>query len=138
MFDILGEGCFGQVWKCEATNIDSTPGVSIVAIKTLKENSTERERLDLEQELKVMKSLEPHPNIVQLLGCCTEKPPLFVILEYISGGKLQSFLRASREERNEGGRGLTSKDLTSFVYQVHFFGLIKQTHSRIAFEEKYS
>lgn len=22
---ILGEGCFGQVWKCEATNIPGTP-----------------------------------------------------------------------------------------------------------------
>lgn len=23
VFNILGEGCFGQVWKCEALNIDS-------------------------------------------------------------------------------------------------------------------
>jgi len=43
---------------------------------------------------------------------------MFVILEYVSGGKLQSFLRASREERNHGGVGLTSRDLTGFVYQV--------------------
>lgn len=25
------------------------------------------------QELEVMKMLEPHPNVVRLLGCCTEK-----------------------------------------------------------------
>ncbi|XP_016843934.1 tyrosine kinase receptor Cad96Ca isoform X2 [Nasonia vitripennis] len=118
VFNILGEGCFGQVWKCEALEINATPGTTIVAVKTLKENATERERLDLAQELKVMKSLEPHPNVVRLLGCCTEREPMFVILEYVSGGKLQSFLRASREERNQGGPGLTSRDLTSFVYQV--------------------
>nr|XP_031831633.1 tyrosine kinase receptor Cad96Ca isoform X2 [Nomia melanderi] len=118
VFNILGEGCFGQVWKCEALDIDGTSGTTIVAVKTLKENAMERERLDLAQELRVMKNLDPHPNVVRLLGCCTEREPMFVILEYVSGGKLQSFLRASREERNHGGPGLTSRDLTGFVYQI--------------------
>lgn len=45
----------------------------VVAVKTLKGNAGERERIDLIQELQVMKSLEPHPNVVKLLGCCTEK-----------------------------------------------------------------
>ncbi|XP_076289247.1 tyrosine kinase receptor Cad96Ca [Lasioglossum baleicum] len=118
VFNILGEGCFGQVWKCEALDIDGKSGTTIVAVKTLKENATERERLDLAQELRVMKNLDPHPNVVRLLGCCTEREPMFVILEYVSGGKLQSFLRASREERSHGGPGLTSRDLTGFVYQI--------------------
>ncbi|XP_018303217.1 tyrosine kinase receptor Cad96Ca [Mycetomoellerius zeteki] len=118
VFNILGEGCFGQVWKCEALDINGKSGPTIVAVKTLKENAAERERLDLAQELRVMKNLDPHPNVVRLLGCCTEREPMFVILEYVSGGKLQSFLRASREERNHGGAGLTSRDLTGFVYQI--------------------
>lgn len=90
----------------------------MVAVKTLKENATERERIDLAQELTVMKTLEPHPNVVRLLGCCTEREPIFVIMEYISGGKLQSFLRNMREEKNSGRPGLTSRDLTGFVHQV--------------------
>jgi serine/threonine protein kinase len=81
-----------------------------------------------------MKSLEPHQNIVRLLGCCTDREPTFVILEYVSGGKLQSFLRASRVERNKGDLGLTSKDLTSFVYQVHFI-IIK--HFILSFRVSY-
>ena len=48
-------------------------GTSTVAIKTLRENAGERERKDLLSELEVMKMLEPHPNVVTLLGCCTEK-----------------------------------------------------------------
>ncbi|XP_044582296.1 tyrosine kinase receptor Cad96Ca [Cotesia glomerata] len=119
VFCILGEGCFGQVWKCEAIDINgSGTGVSVVAVKTLKENATERERIDLAQELTVMKTLEPHPNVVRLLGCCTEREPIFVIMEYISGGKLQSFLRNMREEKNSGRPGLTSRDLTGFVHQI--------------------
>lgn len=45
----------------------------VVAVKTLKGNAGKRERNDLIQELQVMKSLEPHPNVVKLLGCCSEK-----------------------------------------------------------------
>nr|CAD7449274.1 unnamed protein product [Timema bartmani] len=123
VFNILGEGCFGQVWRCEAQDIDGTEGTSVVAVKTLKENANEKERSDLVQELQVMKMLEPHPNVVRLLGCCTEKDPLFVIMEFVPHGKLQSFLRSSRAERFYGNlhgpsNTLTSRDLTTFVYQV--------------------
>lgn len=48
----------------------------MVAVKTLKESAGEKERKDLLQELEVMKAMEPHPNIVRLLGCCTEKGKL--------------------------------------------------------------
>lgn len=123
VFNILGEGCFGQVWRCEAQDIDGREGPTVVAVKTLKENASEKERSDLAQELQVMKMLDPHPNVVRLLGCCTEKDPLFVIMEYVPHGKLQSFLRNSRAERYYGNlhgpsNTLTSRDLTSFVYQV--------------------
>ncbi|XP_065349931.1 tyrosine kinase receptor Cad96Ca-like [Cloeon dipterum] len=123
VFHILGEGCFGQVWKCEAIDIDGREGPSVVAVKTLKDNAGDKEREDLQQELQVMKTLDPHPNVVRLLGCCTEKEPLFVIMEYASLGKLQSFLRNSRADRQYGnlhGRSdsLTSRELTSFMYQV--------------------
>jgi fibroblast growth factor receptor 1 len=92
-------------------------------VKTLKENANEKEKSDLLSELQVMKMLETHPNVVRLLGCCTDKEPIFLIMEYISRGKLQSYLRNSRAERyynNMHGqsKSLTSRDLTSFVYQV--------------------
>jgi len=48
--------------------------------------------------------------------------PVFLIMEYIALGKLQSFLRSSRAERYYGnmhGKSdtLTSQDLTGFAYQ---------------------
>lgn len=45
----------------------------LVAVKTLKESAGERERKDLVQELKVLKSLGQHPNVLSMLACCTEK-----------------------------------------------------------------
>jgi serine/threonine protein kinase len=49
--------------------------------------------------------------------------PVFVIMEWVNGGKLQSFLRKSRAEHYYGNlhgssSHLTSRDLTSFAYQV--------------------
>ena len=76
MIHLLGEGCFGQVWKYETEKIisaENTSGPQYVAVKTLKESATEKEKRDLMHELAVMKMLEPHPNVVRLLGCCTEK-----------------------------------------------------------------
>ncbi|XP_070501931.1 tyrosine kinase receptor Cad96Ca [Chironomus tepperi] len=123
VFNILGEGAFGQVWRCEASDIDGVEGISTVAVKTLKENATEVEKKDLMSELQVMKTLETHVNVVRLLGCCTEKDPIFVIIEYVALGKLQQFLRNSRVEKNyhnSNGKSktLTSRDLVSFMYQV--------------------
>lgn len=44
-----------------------------MAVKTLKESAGEMERKDLVQELKVLKSLGQHPNVLSMLGCCTDK-----------------------------------------------------------------
>ena len=61
------------MWKCEALNIDGRKGTTMVAVKTLKESASNKEKDDLLDELKLMKMLlnEPHPNVVRLLGCCT-------------------------------------------------------------------
>jgi len=127
-YGILGEGCFGQVWKCEALNIDGRKGTTMVAVKTLKESANNKEREEFLAELKLMKMLltDPHPNVVRLLGCCTsssDKEPTYLIMEYVAKGKLQEFLRKSRAEQYYGNlhgpsQKLTSRDLTSFCYQV--------------------
>jgi len=121
----LGEGSFGQVWKFEADNISGNEGSTTVAVKMLKANASESEKRDLLQELAIMKLLEPHPNVVRLLGCCTEKDPIYVIIEYINGGTLQNILKKSRSihehnYRNLHGesQSLSSRDLTSFAYQI--------------------
>lgn len=122
IFNIVGEGAFGQVWRAQALDIAGKKGEQTVAVKTLKENASEKEKIDLLQELLVMKNLGYHPNVVQLIGCCTEKEPTLVIMEFVSLGKLQQFLRDSRAERHygntHGSQFLTSQDLTKFAFQV--------------------
>ena len=62
------------MWKAEADSICGYEGTALVAVKTSKENAPEKEKTDLLQEIQIMQQVgATHPNIVTLLGVCTEK-----------------------------------------------------------------
>lgn len=81
---ILGEGAFGQVWQ----GILRSNGIEAdrpIAVKMLKDNATDREMADLVSEMEVMKMIGKHPNIINLLGCCTQDgKKVFLTLLYFS------------------------------------------------------
>lgn len=120
----LGEGAFGKVVRAEADGIHKQGITATVAVKMLKEGHTDAEMMDLVSEMEMMKMIGRHVNIINLLGCCTQEGPLFVIVEYAPHGNLRDFLRqqrpASGYERAIGTqqKTLTHKDLVSFAYQV--------------------
>ena len=73
-----------------------------------------------------MKQIPEHENVIRLLGCCTQREPLYVIVEFCANGDLQGLLRSSRGiyERYYktcyGGSipSLTSKMLLTFASQI--------------------
>lgn len=93
---VIGKGAFGQVAKGMATGIDNSTENRLVAIKMLRENATDENRQDLLSELNLMKNLEPHQNVIQLLGCVTKTDPVMAITEYVPYGDLLGYLRKSR------------------------------------------
>lgn len=53
-------------------------------------------------ELKILKKVGHHPNIVNLIGACTSLDgPLCVVTELVSGGDLLNYLRANRREKSQ-------------------------------------
>uniref|UniRef100_A0A673XAQ2 Fibroblast growth factor receptor n=1 Tax=Salmo trutta TaxID=8032 RepID=A0A673XAQ2_SALTR len=124
----LGEGCFGQVVRAEAygLNKDHQENISTVAVKMLKDDATDKDLSDLISEMELMKVMDKHKNIINLLGVCTEDGPLYVLVEYASKGSLREYLRARRppgmdytfDVTKVPEEQLTFKDLLSCAYQV--------------------
>ncbi|XP_053935445.1 fibroblast growth factor receptor 4 isoform X2 [Cuculus canorus] len=124
----LGEGCFGQVVRAEAYGIDrDRPDRAVtVAVKMLKDNATDKDLADLISEMEMMKLMDKHKNIINLLGVCTQDGPLYVIVEFAAKGNLREYLRARRPPTPDYAfdiaampeEQLSFKDLVSCVYQV--------------------
>ncbi|KAK4814477.1 hypothetical protein QYF61_020839 [Mycteria americana] len=124
----LGEGCFGQVVRAEAYGIDrDRPDRAVtVAVKMLKDNATDKDLADLISEMEMMKLMDKHKNIINLLGVCTQDGPLYVIVEFAAKGNLREYLRARRPPTPDYAFDITAmpeeqlsfKDLVSCVYQV--------------------
>ncbi|PFX16321.1 Proto-oncogene tyrosine-protein kinase receptor Ret [Stylophora pistillata] len=94
---MIGKGAFSQVAKAIAfLNTNGTEEQITVAVKMLKKNAPESDRMDLLSELEVMKILKPHPHVIKLMGCVTNSDPLLVLIEYIPYGDLLGYLRKSR------------------------------------------
>lgn len=119
---LLGQGNFGQVWKAEADDLSGHDGLTrLVAVKTIKESASQKEKQELLHEICIMQKLGTHPNVVTLLACCTEQEPYLLVMEYVMCGKLLTYLRErrSRPDRFGGGSGaLAARDLTVFGYCV--------------------
>lgn len=120
----LGEGAFGKVIMAYANGLVKTGHSTVVAVKMLKEGHTDEDVKDLVCEMEVMKMIGTNINIINLLGCCCQDGPLFVIVEYAPHGNLRDFLRKHRptpftdNEHEKERQTLTQKDLVSFAYQI--------------------
>ncbi|XP_024252936.1 fibroblast growth factor receptor 1b isoform X1 [Oncorhynchus tshawytscha] len=124
----LGEGCFGQVVLAEAAGLDreKPSRLTMVAVKMLKSDATEKDLSDLISEMEMMKMIGKHKNIINLLGACTQDGPLHVVVEYASQGNLREYLRCRRPVGLEYWSGPTRapldtlevRELVSAAYQV--------------------
>lgn len=65
---------FFQVWKAEADDLNGHDGLTrLVAVKSIKETASQKEKQELLHEIYIMQKIGTHPNVVTLLACCTEQ-----------------------------------------------------------------
>ncbi|XP_055776976.1 tyrosine-protein kinase Fes/Fps-like isoform X2 [Salvelinus fontinalis] len=84
----IGRGNFGEVYSgCLLS--DNTP----VAVKACRENLAPEHKNRFLMEARILKQYD-HPNIVKLIGVCTQKQPIYIIMELVQGGDFLSFLRS--------------------------------------------
>ncbi|XP_052863977.1 platelet-derived growth factor receptor alpha [Anopheles cruzii] len=92
----IGKGAFGRVFMASASKLPNINGTQIVAVKQLKRSPSAGQYDEFLDEITMMKRVGQHPNIVTLLGCCTIKEPLTMIMEYVGCGDLLEYLRKIR------------------------------------------
>ena len=94
----LGNGNFGQVVLAQTVGLSprdlqlegETP-YTIVAVKKLKPSASTRNRELFDKEVKFMSRLN-HPNVIRLLGVCTDEAAPFIMMEYMTNGDLNQYL----------------------------------------------
>ncbi|XP_066491171.1 tyrosine-protein kinase Fes/Fps [Tiliqua scincoides] len=88
----IGQGNFGEVFGGRL-RCDNTP----VAVKSCRETLPPELKARFLQEARILKQYD-HPNIVRLIGVCTQKHPIYIVMELVQGGDFLTFLR------NEGAQ----------------------------------
>jgi len=83
----LGKGNFGDVYSGTLKNNQTR-----VAVKTCRSEHIPAAQQFL-AEAEILKQYD-HPNIVRLLGVCTDKEPVYIVMELMPGGDFLHFLRS--------------------------------------------
>ncbi|XP_070712303.1 tyrosine-protein kinase Fes/Fps isoform X2 [Pempheris klunzingeri] len=102
---LIGRGNFGEVYRGRLRSTN-TP----VAVKSCKESLAPEQKNKFLMEARILKQYD-HPNIVRLIGVCTQKQPIYIIMELVQGGDFLSFMR--HESHN-----LTTKILVKMTENV--------------------
>ena len=67
-------------------------------VLALSDGATEEQLQDFLEEIQLMKQIGYHPNILNLLACCTKTNPRFLVVEFAKNGDLLQYLRKRREQ----------------------------------------
>ncbi|XP_051944822.1 insulin receptor a [Hippocampus zosterae] len=115
----LGQGSFGMVYEGIAKDIVKGEGETRVAVKTVNESASLRERIEFLNEASVMKAFSCH-HVVRLLGVVSKGQPTLVVMELMTHGDLKSYLRSLRPdaENNPGRPPPTLKEMIQMAAEI--------------------
>ncbi|KAK0406216.1 hypothetical protein QR680_018441 [Steinernema hermaphroditum] len=119
----LGEGAFGEVYSGLLMLGESEKKVQ-VAIKQMKCSVLTKQRVEeLMKEARLMRPLR-HTNVVRFYGVAAEVEPLLIIMELVTGGSLDSYLRKNNVRIPVSERLNMSLDAALGIEYIHSKGII--------------
>ncbi|XP_056374073.1 insulin receptor isoform X1 [Hyla sarda] len=115
----LGQGSFGMVYEGIAKDIIKGEAEVRVAVKTVNESASLRERIEFLNEASVMKGFNCH-HVVRLMGVVSKGQPTLVIMELMGHGDLKSYLRSLRPdaENNPGRPAPTLQEMIQMAAEI--------------------
>ncbi|KAL9955832.1 hypothetical protein ACROYT_G037217 [Oculina patagonica] len=116
--EVLGQGEFGIVFKGCYRRKDGN--VIDVAVKQLKDSTSPTNKADLLSEIQILKQAGPHPNIVNLVGACTQEGNILVVTELIPRGSLERLLKSKgeRDKYTNVNCELNDRELLKIALQI--------------------
>ncbi|XP_055971906.1 tyrosine-protein kinase STYK1 [Sorex fumeus] len=93
----IASGTCGFIYRTQMHTGDPAKPKSVI-LRALKEPAGLREVQDFIGRIHFSQYLGKHSNLVQLEGCCTERLPLYMVLEDVVHGDLLSFLWTCRRD----------------------------------------
>ena len=70
----------------------------MLLIRFILDGATEEQMQEFLEEIQLMKQIGYHPNILNLLACCTLTRIRFLVVEFAKNGDLLHYLRKRREQ----------------------------------------
>ncbi|KAM8961748.1 insulin receptor [Pelodytes ibericus] len=115
----LGQGSFGMVYEGIAKDIIKGEREVHVAVKTVNESASLRERIEFLNEASVMKGFSCH-HVVRLIGVVSKGQPTLVVMELMGHGDLKSYLRSLRPEaeNNPGRPAPTLREMIQMAAEI--------------------
>ena len=118
----LGDGNFGEVVLAQTVGLsprdlklEGEAPYTLVAVKKLKQNASERNRDLFEKEVKFMSKLN-HPNVIRLLAVCSDEAAPFIMMEYMKNGDLNQYLKGFHSIGNGTYDNVKPIDLSTLIY----------------------
>ncbi|NXJ12547.1 STYK1 kinase, partial [Odontophorus gujanensis] len=94
---ILKHGCNWSIYRAELEAGNSGKTKSVI-LKALQDLVSPQEVKDFLGRIQFHQSLGYHENLVELVGCCIDRFPLYMIMEDVSLGDLLKFLWTCRKD----------------------------------------
>ena len=124
---LIGSGNFGAVYQGTLTGLYKTNNKIPIAIKTVETFDTTSDVSVIEGfigEIKIMSNVDPHLNLVNMIGSCTsdfkETNQLWLLLEYCKFGDLKTYLIANKTDilSGEDSEPMSSRILIQWCYDI--------------------
>ncbi|XP_009892425.1 PREDICTED: tyrosine-protein kinase STYK1 [Charadrius vociferus] len=94
---LIKHGRYGSIYRAQLET--GNPGkTKAVVLKALQDVASPQQVKDFLGRIKFHQNLGHHENLVELLGCCVDQLPLYMIMEDVSFGDLLTFLWTCRKD----------------------------------------
>ena len=119
MLDDLGEGIFGSVKLGVEKKTKERVAIKIIKKKKAKPSDIELVRTEID----IMK-LCHHPNVVHLLDHFENADYIFIVMEYIRGGRLTDYMKEKKFHFSEKRAAEIIYEIAIGVKYLHKYGII--------------